>query len=1032
MLLLFACNRAGEAGSTPSNTEDGAHAASSGSCPARGKAPAELPNTPRELESLDYWLAQSKDEVLLDEPSVAVQDQALRLTSDGAVRLVDLAQPLGGSGLRDALRERLRTYRESFDKGNYKSSGDLKALDDAGFIEQHELRVALAPVELRCVPFAATIQANRGTEGFDRNRCSQARAQEPVEILGQLNGMRLARTTSAFGFIAADAALSPAVAEDAAWRAHATRSLTRELALEGQKLPAGTLLRGDDKATLIATAQGVSRARALSADEAATTSRALTRHAFLQEAFKYVRSPYGWGDENGGRDCSRFVLDVMATFGLGMPRTSAHQSRTGRFTIDVPEGTSDTERQALLDTAAERGVVLAHFPGHIMIYLGRDRSGVPRALHSFAEYVVPCAGGGETLLDVSRVAVSDLSLGAGTSRKSFLERITQLTVFGKAPGYELLALSTFRPTVPPTKLDPKQCKDSEDVALFRTPREPDPARPMRVIAVTREDTRPASLFLVSPRGALITPPQNDLGVGPYSRWVEQTNPEAGKWRALLADGDRILACEEFKVAPRVAGKAGPREKTEAPAWNASSKWERDTEALYAAFVEQLFSHPVSDLRSWSSLSELLQKPERNLLFDHRGLNEDTTLKLAPDCADLPYLLRAYYSWKMGLPFAFHTCSRGRAGAPPKCGDITTNEVTVKAADDLGRFEQYWRKLRDGVHSASGRTLPDDQVGDLYPVELDRRALTPGTVYTDPYGHMIVVGKWIPQGLAGEGMLMGADAQPDATVGRRRFWRGNFLFTPDTTDVGAGFKRYRPVSFDKASSALKAWSDEEIAPNRDFPKPSKQQYTGSLDDFYTRMDTQIYPRPVAVLDRMKRVVDALFEQTERRVEAIDVGVAGLKNVKMPITMPDGYSIFETSGAWEDFATPSRDMRLLIAIDAVRAFPSQVRAAPERFGVSPGSPELQQVDKLLEDQLALRKFKYTRTDGSPWELSLADVVTRVASLETAYNPNDCIESRWGAKEGTAERETCKTTAPPEQRAALEKYRPWFHDRKRPARP
>ena len=34
------------------------------------------------------------------------------------------------------------------------------------------------------------------------------------------------------------------------------------------------------------------------------------------------------------------------------------------------------------------------------------------------------------------------------------------------------------------------------------------------------------------------------------------------------------------------------------------------------------------------------------------------------------------------------------------------------------------------------------------------------------------------------------------------------------------------------------------------------------------------------------------------------------------MPDGPAIFETTGAWEDFATPSRDLRLLIAMDVVR--------------------------------------------------------------------------------------------------------------------
>ena len=40
------------------------------------------------------------------------------------------------------------------------------------------------------------------------------------------------------------------------------------------------------------------------------------------------------------------------------------------------------------------------------------------------------------------------------------------------------------------------------------------------------------------------------------------------------------------------------------------------------------------------------------------------------------------------------------------------------------------------------------------------------------------------------------------------------------------------------------------------------------------------------------------------------------------MPDGPSIFETTGAWEDFATPARDLRLLIAMDVVRSFPDRV--------------------------------------------------------------------------------------------------------------
>jgi hypothetical protein len=64
-----------------------------------------------------------------------------------------------------------------------------------------------------------------------------------------------------------------------------------------------------------------------------------------------------------------------------------------------------------------------------MLYLGRDRDGVPRALHALAEYAAPCPGGGETVFEVGRVVVTGLELGRGTSRRSFLERATRLAVF---------------------------------------------------------------------------------------------------------------------------------------------------------------------------------------------------------------------------------------------------------------------------------------------------------------------------------------------------------------------------------------------------------------------------------------------------------------------------------------------------------------------------------------------------------------------------------------------------------------------------
>ena len=88
-------------------------------------------------------------------------------------------------------------------------------------------------------------------------------------------------------------------------------------------------------------------------------------------------------------------------------------------------------------------------------------------------------------------------------------------------------------------------------------------------------------------------------------------------------------------------------------------------------------------------------------------------------------------------------------------------------------------------------------------------------------------------------------------------------------------------------------------------------------------------------------------------------------------------------------------------------------------------------VLDRELSSRKVTYTRTDGSAFVLTLADVLARRLALETAYNLNDCVELRWGATPGSDENATCRAHAPAEQRTQMQTYRPWFHERRRPAR-
>jgi hypothetical protein len=92
---------------------------------------------------------------------------------------------------------------------------------------------------------------------------------------------------------------------------------------------------------------------------------------------------------------------------------------------------------------------------------------------------------------------------------------------------------------------------------------------------------------------------------------------------------------------------------------------------------------------------------------------------------------------------------------------------------------------------------------------------------------------------------------------------------------------------------------------------------------------------------------------------------------------------------------------------------------------------ELEKLLADELARRRFSYERSDGSLFSLSLADVLARAPDLEMAYDPNDCPEVRWGAPPGSEEASTCTQRAPPGHSARMRRYRPWFQERRRPPR-
>jgi len=315
------------------------------------------------------------------------------------------------------------------------------------------------------------------------------------------------------------------------------------------------------------------------------------------------------------------------------------------------------------------------------------------------------------------------------------------------------------------------------------------------------------------------------------------------------------------------------------------------------------------------------------------------------------------------------------------------------------------------------------------VALSVETLRPGTIFADPYGHVLVLAQRVAQTPAAGGVLLAVDAQPDGTVARKRFWRGNFLFAVDATLGGPGFKRFRPIVRDRITGKLRRARNAEIA---DFS--GTDQYAGGVEGFYDKVEDVLSPASQDPMQALLETVQALEEQVKTRVVSVENGRKFLASGKSAADMPDGAKLFETTGDWEDFSTPSRDLRLLIAIDVARGLPSRVARRPERYAMPAGkTPDAVrgELEGRLARELGERKFRYARSDGSDWELSLRDVMDRERALEVAYNPNDCVEQRWGAAVGGEEAATCHARAPAPQLAKMDTVRSWFHERKRPPR-
>jgi len=106
---------------------------------------------------------------------------------------------------------------------------------------------------------------------------------------------------------------------------------------------------------------------------------AYRQKSVIEQAFKSLNAPYGWGGMFGEQDCSKFIQTLYATMGIILPRNSGDQSKVGEYIINFQ--LDYKQRVETLIQYAKPAKTLLYLPGHITLYLGTHES-VPYMIHS--------------------------------------------------------------------------------------------------------------------------------------------------------------------------------------------------------------------------------------------------------------------------------------------------------------------------------------------------------------------------------------------------------------------------------------------------------------------------------------------------------------------------------------------------------------------------------------------------------------------------------------------------------------------------
>lgn len=396
--------------------------------------------------------------------------------------------------------------------------------------------------------------------------------------------------------------------------------------------------------------------------------------------------------------------------------------------------------------------------------------------------------------------------------------------------------------------------------------------------------------------------------------------------------------------------------------------------------------------------------------------------LRSDCADFPYVMRAYFAWKNQLPFSVITEVAPKNIPGNERGDIRYNNYGntpvrrtsfINSSGAVNAVEALANTIPNYVSSATFRmnevSPGANTFSDFYPIKIQRSSLKPGTVIYDPNGHVALVYK-----VTEDGKVYYIDAHPDNSLTSGLF---NPKFARSHPGQGAGFKNFRPLRLVGATlnsqgfylgGRIEADQDTQIS---DF---SLEQFYGNayrtgqkwnegafiINDQkmsyyeYVRQQLAIGTLKINPIEDLKSLVGDICVNLKDRVIAVESSIkAGLQNKSHPERLP--YNIYGTDGEWESYSTPSRDARLKVSykdlLDQMNSLITKYQMQNPSIIYNGGDLKADLL-KTYEQEAQACVIQYENSQGRKVSLNLEQVRQRLFSL--SFDPYHCVELRWGA--------------------------------------